>query len=143
MAPMLPAFQPGQLRALANDLNAGFGGGVKDWKQDLRNTFDPTRMKPFDYTPGKGGNKGGNGKNDGRPNPMVNPGAHNPGPNQNPSGFTPMRPQNAQSPMMLQAQAPGLLGSMMPMQAQQMQQQSGLLGTIPPEVLQFIAQGRR
>lgn len=112
---MIPAFQPGQLNALAQQLNMGFGGGVNAWKRDMRNTYDPTSMRGFNFG---GGGGGGNRGNDPR-----NPG--NGGNNQGGGGgFTPTRPNHMQPP--------GLLGA-------QMQPQQGLLGDIPPEVLAFIS----
>lgn len=137
----IPAFQPGQLQALAAQLNAGFGGGVKDWKQDLRNTFDPTKMQPFNYGGGgggggKGNNRGGNNQGGRDPRKLVVV----------PNGNQPMMARQ-QNPMPMQAQAPmmapGLLSPMMQAQQPMQAQQSGLLGAIPPEVLKFIAQGGR
>lgn len=60
---VLPAFMPGQLSALSQQLNAGFGGGVKDWRQDLQNTYDPTVIKPFNFNTAGGGKHNGNGHN--------------------------------------------------------------------------------
>lgn len=63
---VMPAFMPGQLGSLATDLNAGFGGGVGDWKDSLRQVTAPMRI---DMTPGHARNRGGNGggkNNDGK-----------------------------------------------------------------------------
>ena len=130
----MPAFQPGQLGALANQLNAGFGGGVQDWKADLRNTYDPTQVKPFNWGGGNGGGNGG-----GKPDPR-NPGGG--GPNPGDGGFDPSRPRNAMMPMNrpMQMQMPqaGLLNTPM-----QQPQQRGLLGDMPPEVLAFLSTNTR
>lgn len=131
MVNKLSAFQPGQLGALANQLNAGFGGGVKDWKADLRGTYDPTKIKPFNWG---GGNGGGNGNGGGKPDPR-NPGGG--GPNQpGDGGFEPSRPRNAMMPnrpMQMQMPQQGLLNG-----AMQQQPQQGLLGDVPDFVLSYL-----
>lgn len=139
----LPAFQPGQLRALANQLSGSFGGGLGAWKKDFRNTYDPTSTKPFNFGGHhRGGNNNGGGKDNG--------GGDNTGTGTKPGdgGFDTSRPDhNRMMPMQMNAQQSmrqmqmpqmGLMaGQMQPMQQQQPQQQS-LLGDIPPEVLAFI-----
>lgn len=124
--PMMPAFQPGQLNALASQLNMGFGGGVKAWKNDMRNTYDPTSTRGFNFG-GGGGNRGGGNNPDPR-----NPGGGNNN-NGGQGGFTPTRPRSMAMPM-----GGGLLGAQM-----QQQPQQGLLGDIPPEVLAFISGNMR
>jgi len=140
----LPAFQPGQLRALANQLSGSFGGGLGAWKKDFRNTYDPTSTKPFNF----GGHNGGGNNNNGGGNNNNQGGGNNPG--TGPGPFDPshpdhrMAPMMAQQPMQQQAQQMqmpqmGLLaGQMQPMQQGQKPQQQSLLGDIPPEVLAFI-----
>lgn len=134
-----PAFQPGQLGALASQLNAGFGGGVADWKANLRNTYNPTRVSPFHYGGGGGNHHGGGNNNGGDNNPST-------GPNQpTDGGFDPASPRHRMAPPMAMNRAP------MPMQIPQtgllnapvQQQQQGLLGSIPPEVLSFLANTAR
>ena len=62
---MLPAFLPGQRGLLANQLNAGFGGGVGSWKGLLSDSFNPTvAPQAFNYGTvdiGKNGNGDKNG----------------------------------------------------------------------------------
>jgi len=127
----LPAFMPGQLGALAGQLNAGFGGGFKDWKADLRNTYNATPSKPFNFGGGNGG---------GQNQPVVND-PRNPGGNQTGGGFDPSRPRNAMMPMQSPMQMPqqGLLSASMQMQ----QPNRGLLGDMPPEVLAFLSSNTR
>lgn len=128
--PMMPAFQPGQLNALANQLNMGFGGGVKAWKQDMRNTYDPTSMRGFNFGGGGGGgNRGGN--ND--PRDPRNPG-HNGNNGGGQGGFNPTSPRNH----MAMPMGGGLLSAQM-----QQPQQQGLLGDIPPEVFAYLTSGMR
>lgn len=143
----LPAFQPGQLKALASQLSVGFGGGLGAWKRNLRNTYDPTPMKDFNF----GGSHGGGNNNNGGGN-NNNGGGNNPGTGPKPGdgGFDPSRPDHRMAPMMAQQpmqqqaqqmQMPqmGLLaGQMQPMQQGQQPQQQNPLGDIPPEVLAFI-----
>lgn len=122
----LPAFQPGQLNALASQLNGSFGGGLGAWKKDFRNTYNPTSSKEFNFGGGHG-NGGGNNIPGGNPDPRGPGGT----PNQPPPGFDPSSPRSRMAPMQMPQQ--GLLGAKM-----QPQQQQGLLGDIPPEVLAFI-----
>lgn len=131
----LPAFQPGQLAALSSQLNTGFGGGAGAWKESLRNTFDPTRVSNFNF--------GGSHHNGGGNNPGGKPDPRGPGGNPNGpgGGFNPSRPDHRMAPVMAnpQMQMPqmGLLNS-----APAINQQQGLLGDIPPEVLAFISARR-
>lgn len=127
--PMMPAFQPGQLNALANQLNMGFGGGVADWKQDMRNTYDPTSMRGFNFGGGHGGGNGhrGGGNNGGGNSPNGSGQDHNNG------GFTPSRPHGR----MAMPAGGGLLNAQM-----QPTQQQGLLGDVPDFVLQYLSQRR-
>jgi hypothetical protein len=56
-----PAFMPGQMQALAGQLNAGFGGGVGNYTNYLNQVYEPFKFKqyqmPLDGVMGTGGNK--------------------------------------------------------------------------------------
>jgi hypothetical protein len=56
-----PAFMPGQMQALAGQLNAGFGGGVGNYTNYLNQVYEPFKFKqyqmPLDGVMGTGGDK--------------------------------------------------------------------------------------
>jgi hypothetical protein len=65
---ILSAFLPGQKDALAQQLANGFGGGNKQWKGILGQTYAPiTSAVDFEYGGGVKGKNGGKG--DGKKNP--------------------------------------------------------------------------
>jgi len=124
----IPAFQPGQLGALASQLNAGFGGGFKAWKGDLRDTYDPTRMKEFDF----GAKHGGGGDKRGGKNDPNNPGKDPNGTGDDPRPDT-ANPHYRMAPMTFPLGFQSEMGMQRPM-AQQMPSQSQL----SPEMINLI-----
>lgn len=73
-ATVYPAFMPGQLNALSQQLAQGFGGNggkkdnpVQDWRQQLNGIYSPTHIQPFYYGPDPAHTGGGGGKDPGKP----------------------------------------------------------------------------
>lgn len=121
-------FMPGQIGGLANDLQMGYGGNVDKYKNYLKSIYDPVKLGGgFNFS---GGNGNGGGKQ-----PTTIGGGNNGGNNGGQGGgFTPSVPRNMAMPGLLNSQA------QMP---QQMPQNRGLLGDIPPEVLAYISNSMR
>lgn len=124
--PRIPAFMPGQQNALADQLQAGFGGGLGHWQNFLGNTYSSMApIQPFQYgDPKKKPEDDKNGKPDdkgGKREPYTPPYTH---------GDAGILTQSAAASPLLQAQAP-----------MQMAQPSGLLN-LTPEMLMALRQMR-
>jgi hypothetical protein len=66
---ILSAFLPGQQAALAQQMNNGFGGGEKQWKGILGQTYSPvTSAANFEYGGGMKDKRGGKGDGKNKPN---------------------------------------------------------------------------
>jgi hypothetical protein len=81
------AFFPGQKGLLAQQLNAGFGGGLKNWSNQLDKTYSAMpQFQPYPYPAPENGGKDnpGGGKKDPSPG---DPGTPPTDPNTDPGGY--------------------------------------------------------
>jgi hypothetical protein len=141
---LLSAFLPGQRNALAQQLNQGFGGGLKQWNGILGDTYSGMRFTPnalgYPNNDQTGNNNGGN---DGKGGDNTNNGGGNNGGggfdtgHYNPGSISSApylggarQPQNVRPGM--QVQAP----QMMPNAGQMQMPMQGIQGPIPQQMQQ-------
>jgi hypothetical protein len=141
---LLSAFLPGQRNALAQQLNQGFGGGLKQWNGILGDTYSGMRFTPnalgYPNNDQTGDNNGGN---DGKGGDNTNNGGGNNGGggfdtgHYNPGSISSApylggarQPQSARPGM--QVQAP----QMMPNASQMQMPMQGIQGPIPQQMQQ-------
>jgi hypothetical protein len=141
---ILSAFLPGQRNALAQQLNQGFGGGLKQWNGILGDTYSGMRFTPnalgYPNNDQTGNNNGGNDGKGGDNN--NNGGGNNGGGGFDTGHYNPgsvssapylggaRQPQNARPGM--QVQAP----QMMPNAGQMQMPMPGIQGPIPQQMQQ-------
>lgn len=148
---LLSAFLPGQRNALAQQLNQGFGGGLKQWNGILGDTYSGMRFTPnalgYPNNNQTGDNNGGNdGKgvnnNNGGGNiggGVIDTGHYNPGSvSSAPYLGGAIQPQGARPGM--QVQAPQMMSNagqmQMPNVAQRQMPMPGIQGPIPQQMQQ-------
>jgi hypothetical protein len=152
---LLSAFLPGQRNALAQQLNQGFGGGLKQWNGILGDTYSGMRFTPNalgypnndqtgnnggndgkggDNTNNGGGNNGGGGFDTGHYNPGSVSSAPYLGGARQPQGGRPgmqvQAPQMMSNAAQVQTPMPGIQGPI-PQQMQQQMQPQMMLGQQP------------
>jgi hypothetical protein len=131
---ILSAFLPGQKDALAQQLANGFGGGNKQWKGILGQTYAPiTSAVDFEYGGGVKGKNGGKG--DGKKNPDDPNGGDDDG---SMDAYVPddeFGHQRAMLPVGLQQQMRQPVPQQMQMQQPQIQGQ-----TMNPQMLMMLRQ---